>query len=321
MASRFYFAATVLAAALFLPAQASAQQAFSSYVNGLPGASNLTGTEKIVATQSGASKTMTPYQILNKIAGDCTMAAPPSILCTKTNGTPFAASATTDTTTMANVAFTGLSAAAAAADADTMPVNQGASNLKQTFAAVKTWVKGWITKTDVGLSNVPNTDATNASNLASGTVPAARGGAGTTNGALKGNGSGVVSQAATTDLSDVVSSGSWTPSDASGAGLTFTGVSAAYTKIGNMVFAYAQLTYPTTANGSNATIGGLPVTVPGPNYSRGPCNMYSNAGGAAKLLLTGNTATGVIINSSNAVVTNATMAGAVVILSCVYPAT
>lgn len=38
--------------------------------------------------------------------------------------------------------------------------------------------------------------------LSAGTVAAARGGAGTVNGALKGNGSGVVSQAACADLSD-----------------------------------------------------------------------------------------------------------------------
>lgn len=42
----------------------------------------------------------------------------------------------------------------------------------------------------------------NGSNITSGTVPAARGGAGTINGALKANGSGVVSQAACADLSN-----------------------------------------------------------------------------------------------------------------------
>lgn len=42
----------------------------------------------------------------------------------------------------------------------------------------------------------------NASNLSSGTVAAARGGAGTITGALKGNGAGVVSQAACADLSN-----------------------------------------------------------------------------------------------------------------------
>lgn len=58
-------------------------------------------------------------------------------------------------------AFSGLSVAAAAADADSFPTNQGAGNLKQTLAAVKTWIKGWIAKADVGLGNVDNTsDAT-----------------------------------------------------------------------------------------------------------------------------------------------------------------
>jgi hypothetical protein len=47
-----------------------------------------------------------------------------------------------------------------------------------------------------------NNPQTNASALTTGTVAAARGGAGTINGALKGNGSGVVSQAACADLSN-----------------------------------------------------------------------------------------------------------------------
>jgi hypothetical protein len=54
-------------------------------------------------------------------------------------------------------AFSGMTAAAAAADADTFPTNQGAGNLKQTLAAIKTWVKAWIVKADVGLGNVDNT--------------------------------------------------------------------------------------------------------------------------------------------------------------------
>lgn len=47
-----------------------------------------------------------------------------------------------------------------------------------------------------------NLTALNASNLASGTVAAARGGAGAVTGALKGNGAGVVAQAACADLSN-----------------------------------------------------------------------------------------------------------------------
>jgi len=52
-----------------------------------------------------------------------------------------------------------------------------------------------LTPVDVGLGNVANVDATNASNLTSGTVPSARGGAGAVNGMLKADGNGMVSQA------------------------------------------------------------------------------------------------------------------------------
>lgn len=46
-----------------------------------------------------------------------------------------------DTTTMAHVDFSNLSAAAVAADADLFPVNQGSTNVKQTFLAIKTYLK------------------------------------------------------------------------------------------------------------------------------------------------------------------------------------
>jgi hypothetical protein len=54
--------------------------------------------------------------------------------------------------------------------------------------------------------------------------------------------------------------GTWTPIDASSSGLTFTGVSAYYTKIGNMVFATFELVYPATSSSALNIIGGLPFT-------------------------------------------------------------
>lgn len=59
--------------------------------------------------------------------------------------------------------------------------------------------------------NATTLAAGSASNLNSGTLAAARGGAGTINGALKGNGSGVVSQAACADLSNGTALCSTTP--------------------------------------------------------------------------------------------------------------
>jgi hypothetical protein len=57
--------------------------------------------------------------------------------------------------------------------------------------------------------------------------------------------------------------GTWTPNDASGVSLTFTSPVGYYTKIGRMVYAYFSLTYPTTATGNDASIGGLPFTTNG----------------------------------------------------------
>jgi hypothetical protein len=54
-------------------------------------------------------------------------------------------------------AISGLTAAAAVADADLFPTDQTAGALKQTFTAVKTWIKAWIVKGDVGLGSVDNT--------------------------------------------------------------------------------------------------------------------------------------------------------------------
>ena len=55
--------------------------------------------------------------------------------------------------------------------------------------------------------------------------------------------------------------GTWTPTDASGQGLTFTVTTATYTRNGRSVTVLGDITYPTTANGNDALIGGLPFTL------------------------------------------------------------
>jgi hypothetical protein len=64
----------------------------------------------------------------------------------------------------------------------------------------------------------------------------------------------------TSELLNDYEEGTWTPSDNSGAGLTFTGVTATYTKIGRLVSAQLYLTYPSTADTNQAKITGLPYT-------------------------------------------------------------
>jgi hypothetical protein len=56
--------------------------------------------------------------------------------------------------------------------------------------------------------------------------------------------------------------GTWTPTDASGASLSFSGVYALgkYKKVGAIVWFSFQVLYPATASAASATIGGLPFT-------------------------------------------------------------
>jgi hypothetical protein len=64
----------------------------------------------------------------------------------------------------------------------------------------------------------------------------------------------------TSELLADYETGTWTPTDASGAALTLTSVTGNYVKVGNLVTAYFSVTYPATASGNDASIGGLPFT-------------------------------------------------------------
>jgi hypothetical protein len=64
----------------------------------------------------------------------------------------------------------------------------------------------------------------------------------------------------TSELLDDYEEGTWTPTDASGAGLTLSVASANYTKIGDTVRLQAQITYPSNVSGASVVIGGLPFS-------------------------------------------------------------
>jgi hypothetical protein len=146
----------------------------------------------------------------------------------------------------------------------------------------------------------------NATNLNLGSIPLARI-------------TGVMSSPGLTDTNAL---GAWTPSEQSGASLVFTGVSALYTKIGNMVFAYAQLSYPATADRSAAVIGGPPVNFTVANYGRQCRLTYANGTSAiAYLLPVGGTATFGMQSNAGAAITNANLSGLALIFECIYPAT
>lgn len=64
----------------------------------------------------------------------------------------------------------------------------------------------------------------------------------------------------TSELLSDYEEGTWTPTDASGAGLSFTLGTCTYTKIGRQVTANFDITYPSTADATTQLMGGLPFT-------------------------------------------------------------
>ncbi len=85
--------------------------------------------------------------------------------------------------------------------------------------------------------------------------------------------------------------GTWTPTDASGAGLTLSVTTASYVKVGDLVHVNFYLTMPSTSNTSNMIIGGLPFTQKYLNYSYlvGKINGYGDDTAVAQVEQNGTT--------------------------------
>ena len=81
----------------------------------------------------------------------------------------------------------------------------------------------------------------------------------------------------TSQLLNWYEQGTWSPNDASGAGLTLTTIKALYTRIGNVVTINAFIIYPSTASVAAAKIGGLPFTSATNNYTPGTIIPSNNA--------------------------------------------
>ncbi len=71
--------------------------------------------------------------------------------------------------------------------------------------------------------------------------------------------------------------GTWTPTDTSGAALSFTSVVGRYTRIGRLVVAQATLTYPATADASQVSIGSMPFAAANNNGALGGSIGFSSA--------------------------------------------
>ena len=110
----------------------------------------------------------------------------------------------------------------------------------------------------------------------------------------------------------------WTPADASGAGLTLTINFARYSKVGCVAVLTFDITYPATADGSQAKISGIPATcAPADTGLSGATGICGPTGGGAPPY----GPMGIAINSSNSIslwtgngwgsaITNANLTGA-----------
>jgi hypothetical protein len=123
-------------------------------------------------------------------------------------------------------------------------------------------------------------------------------------------------QSASSDANtlDDYEEGTWTPTDTSGANLSFTTDYATYTKIGRTVTVQAGITYPSTANGSSAKIGGLPFTAAN---AITVSVIYSTATVANFTYLSGNT-TDLFALTPGLNVTNATLSTKLIQLAGTY---
>ena len=136
------------------------------------------------------------------------------------------------------------------------------------------------------------------------------------------SGSGITfpaTQSASSDANtlDDYEEGTWTPTDASGASLSFSITKAIYTKIGNMVYAQGYVIYPATGSVATASIGGLPFTCGTNSYAA--CALVTSAAVVANLLVVSNSTT---INPSTIntglAISNATFSSTFLIFEAVY---
>ncbi|MCA1841465.1 MAG: hypothetical protein LC723_14270 [Actinobacteria bacterium] len=110
--------------------------------------------------------------------------------------------------------------------------------------------------------------------------------------------------------------GTWTPTDASGAGLAFAVGSARYTKVGRLVSACFDLLYPATASGASAIVGSLPFTV-GAAAGSGSVG-FGNVGLSITFYLRPGTTNVEIYTVGGGNITNTQMSGKTITMAATY---
>lgn len=124
----------------------------------------------------------------------------------------------------------------------------------------------------------------------------------------------------TSELLDDYEEGTWTPTDASGAGLTFATAAGWYTKVGRLVVATFRVIYPATANASASTIGGLPFASGsgGAQQHQGSGIRYTDSGVVFSLANGGGSTEFVPFTYAGAAIPNATFSSKIIDGMVVY---
>lgn len=123
----------------------------------------------------------------------------------------------------------------------------------------------------------------------------------------------------TSQLLNWYEEGTWTPSDQSGAGLTFTSSSGKYTRIGNTVYATGFVQYPATANASQAIIGGLPWNSANSTSSGNVAIGYKSASTLDSMQVVQSNNTIKLWTSTGTATTNAGVASTQIYFTAIYP--
>jgi hypothetical protein len=235
-----------------------------------------------------------------------------------------------------SVASLGVGTASPASFVDIFSANQGYAGLSlQGFASATKWY------VNAGISTV-NINPFSISTNANGTSPAlciyASGGvsignttdAGAGNLRVTGNvviatsGKGIDFTATpgtgTSELLADYEEGTWTPTDASGAGLTITVANATYTKIGRLVTANFAVTYPATADVSTCRLAGLPFNSLGAAFSYPMAVSFSQSGICKTGLVDPGGTTFLLLDNSGTGLTNVQMSTLILRGTVVYEA-
>lgn len=115
--------------------------------------------------------------------------------------------------------------------------------------------------------------------------------------------------------------GSFTPTDASGAALSFAEAAGRYTKVGRLVFVKMRIVYPATASSSDAVIGSLPFTSSSDtNLSASLSVGYSSTNLLKWATQNPNTTSVALWAGASLAVTNANLTGATIYIGGCYEA-